>query len=58
MAEPDDYDDDAEKEKEDEDDYDVADQAPPPLYRGKDKETVAEVAPVSVPIYFLSGLVV
>ena len=45
-AEPEDYDDEADKEK-DEEDYDVADQAPPPpsLYRSRDKEAVAEVAP-------------
>ncbi len=68
-AEPEDYDDEADKEK-DEEDYDVADQAPPPpsLYRSRDKEAVAEVAPpvssyyapryqyLPVPVVQISGI--
>ena len=48
VAEPEEYEDEEEKDDKDEEDYDVADQVPPPLYRGKNKETVAEVAPVSI----------
>jgi hypothetical protein len=47
VAEPEEYEDDEDKDDKDEEDYDVADQVPPPLYRGKDKESVAEAPPVS-----------